>query len=240
MKRITLIMLALLIAIVSSTAQNVVNLKNGSIIRGELIEYIPGEKTTIQTQDGNIFVFNDEDVASVIRDESTENATNKIAGYNEKYLAPRGYRGFIDITPFDLTIQSLAFSLNTTHGYQFNHNVFVGGGVGFSANYANGFFSIPIYASFKGNVARGAVQFTYGLNVGFGIGRGESSDYYYINDSYRYEDYIITGTSFYNNYSIGMRLPVNPNFAVKIISEMDLYMGAYVNFGWGIGLGFEF
>ncbi len=240
MKRITLIMLAWLVAIASSEAQNVVNLKNGSIIRGELIEYLPGEKTTIQTPDGNIFVFDDEDIASVTRDESK--TVNKMVSGNEKFLAPRGYRGFVDITPFDVTFQGLAFSMNTTHGYQFNHNVFVGGGIGFSVNYGSEYFSIPIYASFKGNVARGAVQFTYGINMGLGIGRGIYSDYSYDYeaDYYRYYEYIITGTSFYNNYSIGMRFALSPDFAIKLISEMDLYMGAYVNFGWGIGLGFEF
>ena len=37
--------------------QDVVHLKNGSIIRGTIIEQVPNQSITIETADGSLFVF---------------------------------------------------------------------------------------------------------------------------------------------------------------------------------------
>ena len=42
--------------------QDVVYLKNGSVVRGTIIEQVPGVSLKLQTNDGNIFVYNIEDV----------------------------------------------------------------------------------------------------------------------------------------------------------------------------------
>ncbi len=49
-----------------SSKQDVVHLKNGSVIRGTITELIPGQlQIKIKTQDGNIFVYHIEDLARV-------------------------------------------------------------------------------------------------------------------------------------------------------------------------------
>ena len=237
MKRIFSVALLSLIGLVSIYAQNVVNLKNGSIIRGELVEYIPHEKVSIKTSDGSLFVYTTDEVESVMKDENHVAAPR----VSERFSAPRGYRGFVDVTPFDVTFRGLAFSVNTTHGYQFNHYAFVGGGVGLSMKY-NGYYSIPIYASFKGNAGKGAVQFTYGINWGLGLGKDLFTEDFTdpVTGEYGVKDEVRFGTSFYSSYGIGMRFPINPDFAMKLTSEMDFYLGTYSNLSWGIGIGFEF
>ncbi len=228
MKRIIIITLLSLMAIVGSNAQNIVKLKNGSIIRGELIEYVPNERISIRTQDGSIFVYSDDDVVSLTQESQDGLNTKKIVNYKDKYLAPSGYRGFIDINPFNATKQGYAFNIKTTHGYQINHKFFVGGGMGMNVDYTFGHVIVPIYAAFKGNVGEGAVQFTYGVNVGAYYDPYAESD--------ASDEFIVTDTNFYSNGSVGMR------FALKLNAEFDFYMGTSIkmNYGWGLGLGLEF
>ena len=48
--------------------EDVVHLKNGGLIRGTIIEEIPGESLKIQTRDGNIFVYTMDEIAKMSRE----------------------------------------------------------------------------------------------------------------------------------------------------------------------------
>lgn len=49
--------------------EDVVYLKNGSIIRGMIIEQIPGENLKIRTKDGSLFVFDMADIERIAKEE---------------------------------------------------------------------------------------------------------------------------------------------------------------------------
>ena len=59
MKRFVICLLALVICATTCMvmAQDVVFLKNGSIIKGTVVEMIPDQTIKIQTADGSIFVY---------------------------------------------------------------------------------------------------------------------------------------------------------------------------------------
>ena len=68
-----LIMVCVLVFAVAAHAsaqqyQEVVYLKNGSIIRGVIIEQIPNESLKIQTQGGSVFVFKMSEVAKIVKE----------------------------------------------------------------------------------------------------------------------------------------------------------------------------
>ena len=44
-------------ALAQQDARDVVHLKNGSIIKGQIVELVPNEKVRIETSDGSVFVF---------------------------------------------------------------------------------------------------------------------------------------------------------------------------------------
>lgn len=46
---------------------DVVHLKNGSVIRGTVVEVVPDERLKLETQDGNLFVFSLDDVERIER-----------------------------------------------------------------------------------------------------------------------------------------------------------------------------
>lgn len=48
--------------------EDVIHLKNGGLIRGTIIEQIPGESLRIQTRDGNVFVYTMDEIAKISKD----------------------------------------------------------------------------------------------------------------------------------------------------------------------------
>ncbi len=58
--------------------RDVVYLKNGSVIKGEIIEQIPNESIKIQTSDGNIFIYNFLDIEKMTKDTVETQSTGKI------------------------------------------------------------------------------------------------------------------------------------------------------------------
>lgn len=50
------------ISIAQQQMEDVVYLKNGSIIRGMIIEQVPGKSLKIQTRDGSVFVYEMADI----------------------------------------------------------------------------------------------------------------------------------------------------------------------------------
>ena len=48
--------------------EDVVHLKNGSIVRGTIIEQIPGESLKIQTQGGSVFVYTMNEIAKISKE----------------------------------------------------------------------------------------------------------------------------------------------------------------------------
>jgi hypothetical protein len=67
-------------AIAQQAMEDVVYLKNGSIIRGTIIEQTPGKSLKIQTKDGNIFVYGFDDITKITKE---GNATSSHMKYGK-------------------------------------------------------------------------------------------------------------------------------------------------------------
>ena len=72
MRRYVIIVCVLVFAFISHASaqqyQDIVYLKNGSIIRGVIIEQIPGDSLKIQTQGGSVFVFTMSEVLKIAKE----------------------------------------------------------------------------------------------------------------------------------------------------------------------------
>ncbi len=71
MKKIVVLILFAFIASVSfaqNNFQEVVYLKNGSIIRGVIVEQVPNKTITISTADGNLFVFRIDEIEKITKE----------------------------------------------------------------------------------------------------------------------------------------------------------------------------
>ena len=91
MKR-TILFLACLMgmtfAFAQTSLQDVVYLKNGSIIRGDIIEMIPGETVKIMTTDGSVFVHNFADVEKFTKEQPTSATQLSHNAYNVEKKSP--------------------------------------------------------------------------------------------------------------------------------------------------------
>jgi len=80
MKRFAILLLVCLCctsltALAQPQAKDVVYLKNGSVIKGEILEQIPNQSVKIQTSDGSIFVYPASEVEKITREEGPGSET---------------------------------------------------------------------------------------------------------------------------------------------------------------------
>lgn len=91
MKR-TILFLACLMgmtfAFAQTSLQDVVYMKNGSIIRGDIIEMVPGETVKIMTADGSVFVHDFADVEKFTKEQPTSAAQLSPNAYNVEKKSP--------------------------------------------------------------------------------------------------------------------------------------------------------
>lgn len=155
MKRILSIIIVL-ICCVTAFAQNVkevVYLKNGSVIKGTIIEQVPNESLKIQTSDGSVFAYSMSEVQKITKEAAPTRTYSQATDDDDDDDEPEGYRtrgymGFVEegtVTDFD----AFRGAVHTTHGFQINPHIFVGGGAGILFPYSGDGIAVPVYADFR-------------------------------------------------------------------------------------------
>ena len=148
--------LAIVMASASVMAKDVLYLKNGSVIKGEILEFNMGGNVKIQTSDGSLFVYETDqvdklekesdvpqvkiDVKPQVNDLPKESHSVDIIETDVESsniwndFRHKGYRGCVDLGGFfglNNTFDSYAaFMLSTSHGYQINPYFYFGVGIG--------------------------------------------------------------------------------------------------------------
>lgn len=251
MKKTFLLLIVMLFGVVSASfAQgniDLLHLKNGSIIRGQVLEQIPNKTVKIQTYDGSIYVYNMSQVLKITKDTSRKKLPDtRAAKYdtfdeNNRYLKKRnsqtlrGYKGFIEAGYSFGDDERLEF--NTSHGYQFNNYIFVGAGAGLHF-YPDGVYSydectiVPIFANFRANFINKKITPFADVKTGYSVGDYEG---------------------FYGSVGIGARFTLTGKMALSVMVSYsyqeyeDYYYDYHYDYydtwsteGLGIKIGFEF
>ena len=130
MKKITLLISLLLISVVIYAQKNnlvdVVYLKNGSILRGIIVEQVPNESIKLETSDGNIFVYQTNDIEKITKETSANQSSKQLAYGDNELQHRKGYIG-LSIGPSfamgDLSDLPVGAILNLVDfGYLFTNN----------------------------------------------------------------------------------------------------------------------
>lgn len=163
--RISLLILFVLFfvgAVAQGKKETVVYLKNGSVIRGQLIGS-SDQQTRILTQDGSIWSFSKAELDSVRSEKRFRNFAYKT----------KGFAHFSELGPLvagKTTVDGVttaAFSFQTVNGYKFNQFAMLGFGTGVDL-YATQTI-VPLFASFRGDIAtNGTVLPFYFIDAGYG------------------------------------------------------------------------
>jgi hypothetical protein len=113
----------------SNELREVVYLKNGSVLKGNITEWIPNESITLQLADGSVFLCKITEIEKVKREFSAQNPNSKpqlLNASNSKYQSnvAIGYGAQSGKYGLDL------FSFNWIYGMNLNSHHFIGGGTG--------------------------------------------------------------------------------------------------------------
>ena len=229
MKNLLVLLAAVICGATSVLGQDVLYLKNGSSIQGELVNKI-AQNTKDQQIQNHVVPTKEYNYSFVTASNDTSNTMTREYRYTTSYSsqqdndideinrrkAQKGYRGFVAISPGYYVSNGVgSLEISTTHGFQINHYCFVGGGLGVDIIGMGDMIAVPIYAAFNGNAGSHVAQFTYGSRIGFSI-----------IDSY---------VPFLWNINLGLRLGFTPTFGLSITPDISL-MAASDFFDARIGL----
>lgn len=169
----------LLVLITASTfaqskTQDVVYLKNGSIIRGEIVEQIPNKSIKVETADKNIFVFQFDEIEKITKEAPQNKKANTVAASSFK----PGYSGALDFGfMFGLGYGSEnRIKLDVINSYQFNPYFSAGVGVGFRFFTDVDAVLVPIYANLKTSLPLLGSTTPY-ISLGVGYSFNASDDF---------------------------------------------------------------
>lgn len=164
--------------------EDVVYLKNGSIIHGIIVEQIPNQSIKIQSRDGNIFVYKIAEIEKMTKEISQKTtianytlqsqSSNNISAPQPQLFPdlPNGYVGTIELGyALASNYGSTEYlKLNYINGYRFNPYFSAGIGTGIRFYTGGGSaFAIPVFADFRANALK-ALNSQFSPYVAFGIG----------------------------------------------------------------------
>ncbi len=139
------------------------HLKNGSLIRGRLLE--ADGAYHLETYDKSIWVFKKEEVDTLIAE--------KLANPNIRYKH-KGFLHYTELGPLAMSnrasngVTTSAFSFQTTNGYKFNQWVYTGLGIGADLYAVQTF--VPVVLSIRGDFTdKGSKIPFYFLEGGYGF-----------------------------------------------------------------------
>lgn len=142
MKRLFLLF-SVLASFAAASAQKsdteVVYLKDGSIIKGEVVEQTPGVNIKVRTKDGSLFVYDEAEVQKIVKEEKAKPSASGHRGLDFNvdlgYNVGKGGGGNV--------------SLEAGFGKRFNKNFYFGVGTGAFINTDGGKPMIPATADFR-------------------------------------------------------------------------------------------
>jgi len=125
---ITGLLLCLVISVSAQKTEDVVYLKNGSILRGKIIEMVPDQYVKIQIAGGSIFVFQNSEIQYISKEapfKAVKNYETKSCGYfNAASL------GFL-IGGSSWYYNPVSLTVSVTNGYKWQNKVYAGLTTGF-------------------------------------------------------------------------------------------------------------
>jgi hypothetical protein len=166
--------------IARSKSEDVVYLKNGSVIHGTIVELIPNQSVKIQTADHNVFIFKMDEVEKITK-ASTEYYKKSDRGYVN--CPDIGYLPGVGDGTLSANGQTInakneyhAISIRDVIGFRINQDFIVGGGIGYEyfggdTNYMPATEYIPIFFNMRAYFASStSTQAGFVLDLGYDIG----------------------------------------------------------------------
>jgi len=234
MKKATTFLLTLLISAFAfgqeTNWEEVVYLKDGSIMRGTIIEQIPNKSIKIQTNDRNVFTFNMDQIEKITKEEIPNDKTIKNKGSQEdpaRFSNITEFGGIFAVGKTTLKFGQIylggqltnhlemenninQFSFTTINGCQFNRRIFIGFGIG--AELGQYSINFPLFFDFRYYILEKKITPLIDISGGYALNWSRS-----------------TLTSPYKNEKGG----------VLLMSQLGMRIYIYNNISWSLCLGYK-
>ena len=237
MKRMLILIVAAM-PLVGASAQSqreTVYLHNGSVIKGEVIEAVPGESIKVKTADGSVFVY---DMADVERIAKEQEADGYVAGNSRG-----GHRG-LDFTVdvgYGISTQGGSGIITTRIGLgkRFTKNFYFGLGTGAYVSPDGGNPLVPVTADFKALFPVGRTRIAPGGLLRMGYVFNTEGDHTINVGTGRHPDFMTIESPNYFMFEI------MPTVEIPLSQKVDFNLGVgYAHFipvgdnGGGSGVGY--
>lgn len=167
MKKIKLTLLCMFFTCLLFAQQNfqdVVYLKNGSVIRGVIVEQVPNVSLKIQTSDKSLFVFQMIEIEKFGKEEISDDSRSE----KPSYLPIKKFTSTIELGAFgSMEGGSAGLSFLYAGHYNFNRYIGLGIGSGYVKYVGEDNSIVPIFVDFKVNFIKNRVSPFFNLKGGY-------------------------------------------------------------------------
>lgn len=234
MKKATTFFLTLLISAFAfgqaTNWEEVIYLKDGSIIRGTIIEQIPNKSIRIQTKDRNVFSYNMDEIEKITKEEIPNDKTINNKGSQEnpaRFSNITELGGIFAVGPSTLKFEPMyisgektnhleienninQFSFTTINGCQINRRIYFGVGIG--AELGKTSINLPFFADFRFYFLKKKVTPLIDISGGYALNWSRSAP-----------------TSKYQNEKGGL----------LVMTQIGIKVNIYNNISWSLGFGYK-
>jgi len=161
--------------------EDVIYLKNGSMLRGEIIEHAIGDYVKIRLHEGVVFTYKTTEIEKITREAA------KFSRIRLKYLSglmPIRYQEkgkiYTQIS-YGLAMNETEYETLTNITVQirslYHVNRFINAGLGSGLDFYEGGLIVPVFAEIQGDFLRKRITPYYSLQGGYGLGTSGSSNH---------------------------------------------------------------
>lgn len=228
-------------AVQAQNYQDVVYLKNGSIIRGVIVEQQPNVLLKVKTGDGSLFVFQMAEVEKMTKEEVADRRYRNSGAFLYDLPRPykkrtytddmRGYCGFVEVGTIvnfrasGVDIAKGGFSVNTSHGYRFNPHLFFGGGLALDYHSAGARLFIPVFVDFRTDFLDRNIFPVFDVKIGGALGSTTSER---------------VNPGVYFNPSFGVRFDLNHRASLAVMLGYNMQQQIYGEYCYDGDYNFEY
>jgi hypothetical protein len=212
------------LASAQANRKDVVYLKNGSIIKGFILEIIPNATIKIETADGSIFIFKMEEIEKTEKEEkvSTDKTPRTVVNEMPKEKADLRPTGYFIIARFGPKVSpaesdALDVSVGIINGIHVNEYVSFGVGLEassftFGSNLNSSIPVFPVFLDTRLYIPRERVNPMFGFQLGYSFTGNATLE---SNQSF-YGDFVPGNNSggLYMAACAGLRIAINKRFSV--------------------------
>lgn len=213
MKKIIVLLLFMVTTTLSfaqSNYQDVVYLKNGSVIRGVIIEQVPNKSIKIETVDRNVFVYQMDEIEKLTKEPYQGKSGSALYSSGLK----SGYMGVVELG-YQIGVGYYGMDrlkLNIINGYQINPHFSLGLGTGLRYYFDAEAVLIPIFADFRASFIVNKILPYLSLGVGYSFNATSGFE----------------GVGFLLEPSVGVSFKVSDKSAMNVglgyeMQKMDFY-----------------